>query len=386
MIPYANLAAQHAAIRPELEAVIADVMFGSEFTLGRHVTGFEAAFARYCGAAYGVGVNSGTSALHLALVAYGIGPGDEVVTTAFSFVATAAAIVYAGARPILVDVDPTTLTIDPTRLERAVSSKTRAVVPVHLYGQPADMEPLRAFADRHGLVVIEDAAQAHGAVYCGRPVGSLGHAACFSFYPGKNLGAVGDAGMVLTSDAEVASRLRRLRDWGQSATEPLGRAFNARMAAIQAAVLAVKLRHLDSWTERRRENAAQYDMAIAGPELKTISVHRGVRHARHMYALRARNRDAAIAEFRRRGIETRIHYPNPIHLWEGSAGLGYQKGSFPAAEAAASQVISVPVHPELSAAQVRVIADAISAISVSHDHPRLSAPGMHTQADKEKVV
>ena len=365
MIPYSNLIAQHSAIRAEIEAATSEVMFGGEFTLGRHVTEFENAFANYCGCAYGIGVNSGTSALHLALAAFGIGPGDEVVTTAFTFIATVAAITYVGARPVLVDVDPETLTIDPDRLERAVTPRTRAIIPVHLYGQPADMEPILAVADRHGLIVIEDAAQAHGAEYHGRRVGSLGNAACFSFYPSKNLGAVGDAGMVVTNDARRASRLREMRDWGYSGDAPTGRAFNARMAAIQAAVLSVKLPHLEAWTERRRETSARYDAAIAGPALRPVSVLRGARHVRHIYALRALDRDVAIDEFRRRRIETRIHYATPIHLWSGQANLGYQKGSFPAAELAAREVISLPVHPELSSEQAEAVADAITAISAS---------------------
>jgi dTDP-4-amino-4,6-dideoxygalactose transaminase len=380
MVPYANLTAQHAAIRPEIEAAVADVMFGGEFTLGRHVRGFEAAFASYCGVAYGVGVNSGTSAFHLALLAHGIGSGDEVITAAFSFVATIAAILYSGARPVLVDVDPATLTIEPSQLEKAISPKTRASLPVHLYGQPADMEPIRAFAERHGLVVIEDAAQAHGAEYHGRRVGGLGHASCFSFYPGKNRGAVGDAGMVLTNDSEIASCLRKLRDWGHGADVTVGRAFNARMAAIQAAVLAVKLGHLDGWTGRRRETAGRYDLAIAGPELEAVSVRSGVRHARHIYALRARDRGFAIGEFRRRGIETRVHYPKPLHLWEGASHLGYRKGSFPIAEAAAAEVLSIPVHPELSSTQVERVVDAISAISSMRGETR-AAPLVHTHAD-----
>ncbi len=386
MIPYADLAAQHATIRQGLEEAALEVLFGGAFTLGRHVTEFETAFASYCGCVHGVGVNSGTSALHLTLVAFGIGPGDEVIIPAFTFIATAAAVMYAGARPVLVDVDPDTLTIDPAALEASMSPNTRAIIPVHLYGQPADMEPILAIAERRGLAVIEDAAQAHGADYQERRIGSLGHAACFSFYPSKNLGAAGDAGMVVTNSAECASRLRGLRDWGDGGNEPVGRSFNARMAAIQAAVLSVKLQRLDTWTERRREIAARYDAAVAGPALKRISVRRGVRHVRHIYALRASERDFVINEFRERGIETRIHYPSPVHLWQGWGDLGYREGSFPHAEAAASEVISLPVHPELSSEQIAAVADAITAISASSAlAPSFGAPASE-RSDKRALI
>ncbi len=379
MIRFADLTAQHAKIRQELEPAIAEVMFGGAFTLGRHVEEFEAAFAAYCGCAHGVGVNSGTSALHLTLAAFGIGPGDEVITTAFTFVATASSILQAGARPVLVDVDPETLTIDPARIESAISARTRAIIPVHLYGQPADMDPILAIARRRGLLVIEDAAQAHGAEYQGRRVGNLADAACFSFYPSKNLGAAGDAGMVVTNRADCAKRLRSLRDWGSGNDDrPAIRGFNARMAAIQAAVLTVKLRHLDKWTERRRSNAALYDAAIAGQNLKSVGTRFGVRHVYHIYALRAPGRDLAADEFHRRGIETRVHYPAPVHQWSGWTDIGYGAGSFPYAEAAAREVLSVPVHPELTAEQVEAVAEAITAISAPTKSP---APPRQAHSD-----
>ena len=360
MIPFADLVTQHARLRLELEPVIEEVMFGSEFVLGRHVAGFEDAFARYCGAESGIGVNSGTSALHLALLAAGVGSGDEVITTAFTFVATVAAIGYTGATPVLVDVDPETLLLDVGQLEAAITPCTRAIVPVHLYGHPADMDPILSIARRHGLVVIEDAAQAHGATYHGRRVGSLADAGCFSFYPSKNLGAAGDAGMIVTSRPEWAARLRRLRDWGQSSPyRHVERGFNSRMAGIQAAVLGVKLRHLDEWIHARRANAARYDASIDGPELRPLLRQPGAGHAYHIYAVRCRQRERLLAEFRRRDIDTRVHYPDPIHLAPAWSNLGYRRGAFPHAERAAREVLSVPVHPELTAAQVDSIASAL---------------------------
>lgn len=360
MIPFADLVTQHARLRAELEPVIAEVMFGSEFVLGRHVTAFEEAFARYCGAKSGIGVSSGTSALHLALLAAGVGPGDEVITTTFTFIATVAAIGYTGARPVLVDVDPDTLLLDVGQVEAAITPRTRAIVPVHLYGHPADMDPILAIARRHGLVVIEDAAQAHGATYHGRPVGSLGDAGCFSFYPSKNLGAAGDAGIVVTSHPEWAARIRRLRDWGQSIPyRHVERGFNARLAGIQAAVLGVKLRHLDEWIGARQAHAARYDAAIDGSELQRLPVRPWVRHAYHIYAVRCRQRERLLAEFRRRGIDARVHYPEPVHLAPAWSDLGYRSGDFPHAERAAREVMSIPVHPELTAAQVETIASAL---------------------------
>ncbi len=331
MIPFADLVTQHARLRAELEPVIAEVMFGCEFALGRHVEEFEQAFASYCGASFGVGVNSGTSALHLALLAADIGPGDEVITTAFTFVATVAAIAYTGAKPVL--------------------------------------DPLLELSARHGLAVIEDAAQAHGAEYKGRRVGSIGDAGCFSFYPSKNLGAAGEAGMTVTHRPEWAERLRRLRNWGQAERyRHVEHGFNYRMAGIQGAVLDVKLRHLDAWNDCRRTNATRYDAAIIGPLLHPLVTRPWARHAYSIYAVRAGDRDLVQDEFRRLGVETRIHYPSPVHLLDAWTDLGYRAGDFPHAERAAREVVSLPVHPELSADQVAQVAAAISKISAAADH------------------
>lgn len=368
MIPFADLSKQHARLLGELEPVIADVLTRGQFVLGSRVASFEAAFAAYCGAAEGIGVNSGTSALHLALLAAGVGPGDEVITTAFTFVATAAAIAYTGARPRLVDIEPGSFTIDADRIEAAITPRTRAIVPVHLYGQPADMAPILDVARRRGLAVIEDAAQAHGAEYGGRRAGSLGDAGCFSFYPSKNLGACGEAGMVVTSHPGWARAIRALRDWGEGPPyQHESRGFNHRMEAIQGAVLGVKLAHLDGWTEARRANAARYDAAIraVGPRAALLAPtgRPGVRHVYHIYAVRARERETAQAELRRLGVETRVHYPAPIHLLPAWADLGYRGGDFPHAERAAREVLSIPVHPELDPEDVDAVARALRAVA-----------------------
>jgi dTDP-4-amino-4,6-dideoxygalactose transaminase len=365
MIRFADLTTQNTRLRPELDAAIAGVLDRSEFVLGAAVADFEARFAEYCGARDGIGVNSGTSALHLALLAAGVRPGDEVITTAFTFVATVAAIGYTGARPVLIDVLPDSFTLDPGRIEAAITSRTRAIVPVHLYGQPADMDPVLDIARRHGLAVIEDACQAHGAEYRGRRVGSLGTAACFSFYPGKNLGACGEGGMVVTSDSDLARQVRLLRDWGQAAPyQHVVPGFNYRMEGIQGAVLGVKLRYLEQWNAVRRAHATSYDRAIRGSGLDAPEAMAYGRHVYHVYAVRSAHRAAAQEAFRRRGIETRIHYPTPIHLIAACRHLGYHQGDFPEAERAACEVLSIPVHPELSPEHVATVVEALQVISV----------------------
>ena len=364
MIPIADLARQHARIRPELDPAIAEVLARGEFILGRRVAEFEEAFADFCGGRWGVGVNSGTSALHLALLAAGIGPGHEVITTAFSFVATAAAIQYTGARPVLVDIAPQSFNLDVERIEAAITPRTRAILPVHLYGHPADMDPILDIARRHGLVVIEDAAQAHGAFYKGRRIGSLGDAGCFSFYPTKNLGACGEAGMVVTSNQDIVQSVRMLRDWGQAGPYcHVTRGFNYRMEAIQGAVLGVKLKHLDEWNATRREHAARYDAALDGPHLEPPRREPWARHVYYVYAVRAPHRGAVAAELAARGIETRVHYPTPIHLIDAMADLGYRAGDFPLAERAAAEVLSIPVHPELTVCEAGRVAKVLQAVA-----------------------
>ena len=369
MIRFAELSTQHARLKHDLDPLVADVIASGEYLLGTKVESFERDFAAYCNADYGVAVSSGTSALHLALLAAGIGPGHDVITSAFTFVATVAAIAFTGARPVLVDIDPRTLAIDPDRIKAAITAATRAVIPVHLYGNPAEMEPILEVGERYGLAVIEDAAQAHGAEYRGRRVGEVADAACFSFYPTKNLGACGDAGMVVTKHAAWAETVRALRSWGGKETaRHVANGFNYRMDAIQAAILSAKLPYLDTWNETRRQNAARYDDAIRDSCLASVVATPGARHVYHIYAVRLRRRNDAIREFERRGIETRIHYPLPIHLLPAWRSLGYQEGDFAYAEHAANEVLSIPVHPELSPEQVEHVVSSLRAIDDASRH------------------
>jgi dTDP-4-amino-4,6-dideoxygalactose transaminase len=367
VIPFVDLRAQHAAIRQELDAAIGRVIDTCQFTLGPEVEAFESEFANYCEAPFGVAVNSGTSALHLALLAAGVGPGDEVITVPFTFVATVSAILYAGATPVFVDIDPVTFTMDPLRVEAAVSRRTKAIVPVHLYGQPADMDPILEVARRYNLIVIEDAAQAHGAEYKARRVGNLGDMACFSFYPGKNLGACGEGGMVLTSEPGLARTIRMLRDWGaEEKYRHVLKGFNYRMEAIQGAVLRVKLKYLEDWTEGRRRAAARYDELLAEAGVRTPVVRPFARHVYHVYAVRCRNRARWQEALHQRGVQTGIHYPMPVHLLPGFADLGGTEGQFPNSERTAVESLSLPMFPELTEAQIGLVARAIKDISV-HD-------------------
>jgi dTDP-4-amino-4,6-dideoxygalactose transaminase/acetyltransferase-like isoleucine patch superfamily enzyme len=359
-VPFVDLKGQYQAIRPEILEALNRVLDGGAYVLGDEVAAFEHEFAAYSGSEFGVALNSGTSALHLALLAAGIGPGDEVITVPFTFVATVAAILYAGARPVLVDIDPRSLTLDIAQLERAIGPRTRAIMPVHLYGQPADMDPILAIARRHGLVVIEDAAQAHGAEYKGRRAGSLGDLGCFSFYPGKNLGAYGEGGLVTTGNPEYARTIRMLRDWGQERKyHHVLRGYNYRMEGFQGAILRVKLRRLEAWTEARRAHAARYDRLLAGANVTTPVATADTRHVYHVYAVRSDRRDELQRDLQATGIQTGIHYPIPVHLQPAYADLGYGPGDFPESERAAGEVLSLPMYPELTAdLQARVV-DAV---------------------------
>jgi len=332
----------------------------TQFVLGSEVAAFEQEFATYSGAAYGIGVNSGTSALHLALLAAKIGPGDEVITVPFTFVATIAAIGYAGARPVLVDIDPASFTIDVTQIEKEITKRTKAILPVHLYGQAADMDPIMDIARRHNLLVIEDAAQAHGAEYKGRRVGSMGDLGCFSFYPGKNLGAYGEGGMVTTNNAEYARVIRMLRDWGQERKyyhELKG--YNYRLEGIQGAILRVKLRHLEDWTKARRAHATLYDRLLTNSGVKTPQAMSYARHVYHVYAVRTTHQAALQVFLQSQGIHTGIHYPIPVHLLGAYQDLGYKKGDFPQAEQAANEVLSLPMYAELSDDAIHQVSESI---------------------------
>jgi dTDP-4-amino-4,6-dideoxygalactose transaminase len=359
-VPYLDLKAQYQSIKPEIDAAIARVLDSCQFVLGAEVAGFEQEFAAHCGTTECIALNSGTSALHLALLAAGVGPGDEVITVPFTFVASVAAVTYTGARPVLVDIDPRSFTMDPSTIEAAITPRTKAILPVHLYGQPADMDPIMEVARRHGLVVIEDAAQAHGAKYKGLPVGSIGDMACFSFYPGKNLGAYGEGGAMTTSNPEYARTVRMLRDWGQDRKyHHVLRGFNYRMEGFQGAILRVKLRHLERWTEARRAVVQQYDALLEDSGVDTPTEMPWARHVYHVYTLRTDDRDSLQASLQSEGIQTGIHYPVPVHLQPAYADLGYGRGAFPRSEAAAEQVLSLPLYPELSSQAVAEVAGAV---------------------------
>ncbi|HXZ28176.1 MAG TPA: DegT/DnrJ/EryC1/StrS family aminotransferase [Terriglobales bacterium] len=360
MIPFLDLKAQYRSLKPEIDAAIARVLESCQFVLGEEVARFEEEFAAYCGAAHAVAVNSGTSALHLSLLALGVGPGDEVVTTPFTFVATVAAIGYSGARAVLVDVDPHSFNLDPARLERALTLRTKAIVPVHLYGQPADLDPIFEIARRRGVPVIEDACQAHGAEYKRRRVGPLGELACFSFYPGKNLGAYGEGGLVVTNNSEHARTVRLLRNWGEERRyHHQLRGYNYRMEGLQGAILRVKLRHLEEWTEARRARAARYTELLRGSEVQTPAEMPYARHVFHVYAVRSPQRDALQKSLQAAGVQTGIHYPIPVHLQPAYADLGYKAGDFPVAERLAREVLSLPIYPELAPAQIEEVVAAV---------------------------
>jgi dTDP-4-amino-4,6-dideoxygalactose transaminase len=361
-VPFLDLHLQYATIREDLAAVWQRVLESAAFAGGPFVADFEKAFASFCGCEFALGVGSGTAALWLTLRGLGIGSGDEVITTPNTFVATAEAISFCGATPVFVDVDPQTYTMDPNLLEAALTPRTKAIIPVHLYGQPADMDPILAVAQRHGLPVVEDACQAHGAEYKGRKAGSLGHAGCFSFYPGKNLGAYGEAGAVVTNDAQLAEKIRILRDHGQ--TERYQHAligWNDRMDGLQGAVLSVKLKHLEKWNEARRSHARFYARLLDGLEHVTIPREAAyARHVYHVYAVRVPRRDELAAALRQRDIWCGIHYPVPIHLQKAYEFLGHRPGSFPVAEQSARELLSLPMFPELTMEQIETVAAGIA--------------------------
>ncbi len=361
MIPILDLQAQYRSIKPEIDAAIAAVLDSGRFVLGEPVAEFERDFAAFCQAGHAVGVNSGTSALHLALLAAGIGPGDEVITVPFTFIATVSAILYAGARPVLVDIDPETYCIDVAAAERAITPRTRAILPVHLYGHPADMDALMTLARKHNLVVIEDAAQAHGAEYGGRRVGGIGDIGCFSFYPGKNLGGYGEGGALVTSNRDYAAKARLLRNWGDAGKyQHVLQGYNYRMDALQGAILSVKLRHLPRWTESRRDLAARYTRLLQDSGFSLPREQPGCRHVFQLYTIRVSARDELRAALEAEGIQTAVHYPVPAHLQPGFASLGYKRGDFPATEHAAQEVLSLPLYPEMTPEQVATVAAAVS--------------------------
>jgi dTDP-4-amino-4,6-dideoxygalactose transaminase len=364
MIRFLDLPAEYHELKAEIDAVVSRVFESGQFVGGPEVAALEEEFASYCGAHHGIAVNSGTSALHLALLAAGIQPGDEVITVPFTFYATVAAIGYVGATPVYVDIHPATFNIDPAKIEAAITSRTRAILLVHLYGQCADMDRVLDIARRHKLIVIEDAAQAHGTEYRGRRAGSIGDIGCFSFYPTKNLGAAGEGGMLTTNNPEYARKAALLRSWGEEQRyRPSLKGFNYRLPAIQAAILRVKLRRLDAWTEARRARAAEYDRLLEDSGVTRPHVIDDARHVYCLYTVRASDRDALQKGLEAAGIQTAVHYPLPIHLMPAYTDARYKAGDFPVAEACANTVLSLPLYSHMSAQQVQQVAAHVCRLS-----------------------
>ncbi len=382
-VPFVDLGAQHATVDADVREAIDGLFERTDFILGESVVAFEQEFAAYSETQFAVGVDSGTSALELALRAYSVGPGDEVITAANTFIATALAISYTGATPVLVDVDPETYTMDVSALERAITPATKAVLPVHLYGQPADMDPIMEIARAHGLIVIEDACQAHGARYKGRRTGTLGYAAAFSFYPAKNLGAYGDGGMVTTNDARIADSLRMLRNYGQSKKYHHElRGFNRRLDTLQAAILRIKLKELNRWNDLRRRHAQQYRELLA-PLHEFVVLPCEADYAEsvyHLYVVRVDHRTELMEALKSKGIETGIHYPIPVHLQPAYEDLGYKRGDFPITEQYADEILSLPMYPEMRPDAVRrvcaVLAESVLAVAELSAERRTSTMAM----------
>jgi dTDP-4-amino-4,6-dideoxygalactose transaminase len=361
LLPLVDLKRQYATIQPEIQQAINRVLENSDFIMGQAVGDFEAQFAAFCGAKHTIGVASGTAAILLVMHALGIGPGDEVITVGHTFIATVEPIVSLGAKPVLVDVDPDYFTLDPARLEAAITPHTRAIMPVHLYGQCADMGEIMRIAEKHHLPVIEDAAQAHGASFRGHQAGTLGKAACFSFYPGKNLGAYGDAGAITTNDDELAARVRRLRNHGRKDKyEHIESGYGERLDTLQAAILQVKLAQLASWNSKRRDLADCYTEMLENiPGLQTPSVRPGSEHVFHLYVVRHSQRDALIDHLKQHKIQSGVHYPIPLHLQPAFKQLGYAEGAFPITEQLAKTIISLPIFPEMTEGELMRVCDAI---------------------------
>lgn len=361
-IPLVDLRSQYRAIQPEIDDAIRRVIEGGQFILGPEVAAFEDSFAAYLGAAGAVGVASGTAALQLSLLACGVGPGDEVITASHTFIATAEAISHVGATPVFVDIDPSTYTLNPERVAEAVTPRTKALVPVHLYGHPADMDALLAIAERRGLRVVEDAAQAHGAVYRGRRCGTIGDLAAFSFYPGKNLGAYGDGGAATGQRVDLLARVRKLRDHGRTTKyehDEIG--FGERLDALQAAILRVKLTRLEAWTEARRLVAARYRELLAGTPLGLPVERHEARHVYHLFVVRSERRDALAESLKRAGIGVGVHYPLPLHRQPAYRDLGGKAVALPETDRAAAEVLSLPIFPEMSDEQIEYVAAHVEA-------------------------
>ena len=361
-VPFLDLKIQYKALQNDIQKALADVMENTAFAGGPFVARFETAFAAFCGSRFSAGVGNGTDALWLSLLALGVGPGDEVITVPSTFIATAEAISYTGATPVFVDINDETYNMDPARLEQAITKRTKAIIPVHLFGQTADMDPILKIAALHNIVVLEDACQAHGAEYKGKKAGTIGKTGSFSFYPGKNLGAYGEAGAVTTDDPEIADKIKMIRDHGQAKKyyhDVIG--WNARMDGFQGAVLDIKLKHLADWNNARRAHAAQYNKLLAGvPQVILPKEADYAKHVYHIYAIRVKERDKLMAWLNEKDIACGIHYPVPVHLQKAYAFLNLKEGSFPVAEKCAAEFVSLPMFPELTAEQVEYVAEVVT--------------------------
>lgn len=358
-IPFGDLRRQYLSIKDKVDEAISKVLNKGSFILGENVESFEQEFSRFCGTKFGVGVGSGTEALHLSLLACGVKPGDEVITVANTAVPTVAAISFANAIPVFVDIDQESHNINPSKIEEKISEKTKVILPVHLYGQPADVDPILEVADQYKLKVVEDACHAHGAEYKGRKVGTFGNMGCFSFYPSKNLNAYGDGGVIVTNDEEIAIRLKMLRNYGEQRRyyNPI-KGFNSRLDEIQASILRVKLKYLNKWNEKRREIAQLYNTF-----LKTVIKPKEMdyaKHVYHLYVIRSKKRDQLQVYLREKGIGTLIHYPIPIHLQGAYRELGLKEGSLPITEKYASEILSLPIFPELTNEEIEYISTSVN--------------------------
>ena len=359
-IPLVDVAFQYNSIQNEIEPVVLNVLRSGNYILGEELANFEKEFAEFCNTKFAVGVNSGTSALHLALLAAGVGPGSEVITVPFTFVASVATILYTGARPIFVDINPDTCLMDVNQVADKISEKTKAILPVHLYGHPVDMDPLLDLARKKNLIVIEDAAQAHGARYKQRLVGGFGEIGCFSFYPSKNLGAAGEGGAITTNNEALYNKIRKLRNWGSDDRyhhEFL--AYNFRLENIQAAILRVKLRHLSDWNIQRSQIAAEYDSAFNNANVRLLKKSDNSQPVHHIYPIFSKKRDAIKMSLEKAGVSTGIHYPVPIHQQQGYQFLGYKAGEFPGAEHAAEETLSIPIYPELTSEKRNYVIESV---------------------------
>ena len=360
-----SLKRQYEDIKSEIAKPVEDVKLTGAFIMGKDVGLFEEEFAGYCGVKYGIGVNSGTDALFLACLACGIGQGDEVIVMPYTYIATTLAISMTGASPVFVDIEEKTYNIDISKIEKAITKKTKAILPVHLYGHPADMDPIMKIAKKHNLKVIEDCAQAHGALYKNKKVGSLGDIGCFSFYPTKNLGAFGDGGAVVTDSEEIKKKVLLLRDYGRKDRyEHILKGYNSRLDTLQAAILRVKLKHLDRWDERRRENAALYTKLFKEKKTDIILPYEAnyAKHVYHLYAVRVKDRKKVMEGLAAKEVRTLIHYPIPIHLQEAYKDLEYKKGDFPVSERCCEGILSLPMYPELKSDEIKYVVESLSEI------------------------